>query len=262
MNYEKMINELIEANQLKMDMPKNEKAREELLRSLMTISNPTKLSDSYYTEEAKYLSHKKDEMDLVSIEDIKEKLMDNIYIYKGDITGVRADAIVNAANSKLLGCFIPGHRCIDNAIHMAAGLQLRNACHELMVAQGHDEAVGKAKITEGYHLPSKYVVHTVGPNMNGPVEMTLDQMRPQLASCYSSTLDAVNIYADIQNVVFCSISTGVFGVDIRIGSEIALKTIREYLNTHDHHLKKIVINVFSQEDYHVYKETANRLMGG
>lgn len=262
MNYEKMINELIKANQLKMDIPKGESAKEELLRSLMTISNPTKLSDSYYDEESKYLMYKKNNMDLCSIEDIDEKLMENIFIYKGDITGIQADAIVNAANAKLLGCFIPGHRCIDNAIHMAAGLQLRNACHELMLDQGHDEAVGKAKITEGYHLPSKYVVHTVGPNMNGPVKMTLEQMRPQLASCYTSTLDAVNTYADIQNVVFCSISTGVFGVDIRIASEIALKTIRDYLNAHNHHLEKIVINVFSQEDYHVYKETANRLIDG
>ncbi len=258
MSITSMIEELIAVNNLKMSVPKTVPEQEELLDALRTISVPSELSEVYYKAESLYLQGKTRSKDIISITDIEERLTENIYIYKGDITTIQADAIVNAANEKMLGCFIPGHRCIDNAIHMAAGLHLRNDCHTLMVRQGQDEPVGQAKVTKGYHLPSSYVVHTVGPNRHTVGRGGEDEIREGLRQCYLAILESVASYEDIRTLVFCSISTGVYGVPIEMASKIAIETIGQYLQHARHHLEKVVINVFSEEDYNVYKLKAEQ----
>lgn len=253
-----MIRELIDVNNMIVDIPEVDLEKDQMLKALMTISTPAQFSDIYYDFEKEYLERIGQKKVIVKSEEITEELLENIYIYKGDITSIKTDAIVNAANEKLLGCFIPGHKCIDNAIHMNAGLHLRKACDDIMVEQGHDEEVGQAKITKGFNLPSKYVIHTVGPNVNGRVKLSPTQVEEQLKACYKSILEAASLYEDINEIVFCSISTGIYGVDIELGSQIALSTINEFLQTRQHHFKRIIIDVFSGEDYNEYKRNAKK----
>lgn len=255
-----MIKELMTVNHFNDVMPEDYNKKVEILRALMTISIPTSLSDTYYDLEKEYLDRLDINKIIVESDDIKEEILPNIYLYKGDITAIKTDAIVNAANNKLLGCFIPGHKCIDNAIHMSAGLHLRNECHDIMLTQGHDEEVGQAKITKGYNLPSKYVIHTVGPNVNGGVPLTGEEVTDQLKACYISILEEADKFEDINEIVFCSISTGIFGVDIRQASRIAVSTINEFLTTRQHHYKRIIIDVFSEEDYIEYKRNAKEYL--
>lgn len=257
MNY--MINELMTVNKLSGDVPELLEDKKLLIRNLMTISSPIKLSDTYYEYEQEYLQFINKNKSIVDVNDISEKLLENIYIYKGDITSIKCDAIVNAANEKLLGCFIPGHHCIDNAIHVNAGLGLRHECYELMTEQNHDEYVGLAKMTKAYNLPSKYVIHTVGPNVNGYKQYRKEELITDLTSCYTSILEEASGYEDITTLTFCSISTGIYGVDIQLASRIALTTISDYLKSHNHHFKRIIINVFSEEDLDVYKKQATSI---
>ncbi len=237
-----MIDELIQKN--KLEINKDDFVKHILLKTLMTISTAD-LSEKYYEYEKYYLEDQLE--DLIDIDHISERLANAIFIYQGDITRIKADAIVNAANEKMLGCFIPNHHCIDNAIHLSAGLQLRSECMEIMSKHGTDEPVGQAKITSAYNLPSKYVIHTVGP------KHFECRIKNKLKSCYLSILRAADHHKDIENIVFCSISTGIFGVSIDQASEVALETIDEYMRSENISLKKIVIDVFSKEDYDVYK---------
>ena len=150
-----------------------------------------------------------------------------IILWQGDITRLDADAIVNAANSQLLGCFRPGHNCIDNVIHSAAGLQLREECAEIMRRQGHEEPTGQAKITGGYNLPAKYVLHTVGPII---MERVTEEDCELLASCYRSCLKLAEENS-LKSVAFCCISTGVFRFPKEEAARIAVSTVRESLKT-------------------------------
>lgn len=168
-------------------------------------------------------------------------------LWQGDITTLRIDAIVNAANSALLGCFSPCHACIDNIIHTRAGLQLRRDCHALMQAQGHEEPTGHAKITPAYNLPCRYVLHTVGPIIEGvltPNDCAL------LASCYQSCLDLAVAYG-LESVAFCCISTGVFHFPQQRAAEIAVQTVTDFLRT-NRTLKQVVFNVFTDADAVIY----------
>lgn len=245
-----MIKELLIINNINVDIPDSITEKEEMLKTLMTITPPVILNDDYIKAEQVYLSKKMMAKEVVEVETLKDELLKNIYIFKGDITCLQADAIVNAGNEKLLGCFVPGHHCIDNAIHLSAGLQLRQACNEHMIKQGYDEPCGRALVTSGFNLPSKYVVHTVGPNIHtGISQKEADEL---LEQCYLSVLDSVK-NLDVKTVVFCSISTGIYGMDIERASEIALNTINQYLKNNEHKLSRVIINVFSQEDYNVYK---------
>lgn len=162
------------------------------------------------------------------------------------------DAIVNAANSGLLGCWSPGHHCIDNAIHTFAGVQLRAECARLMDEQGHAEPTGSAKITGSYNLPSTHVIHTVGPIANGRPS---DEHRTQLASCYRSCLELA-AKNGLYSIAFCAISTGVFAFPKEEAARIALRTTREWLDSHEENMT-VVFNVFSEEDYSIY----SRLLG-
>ena len=174
---------------------------------------------------------------------------DKLVLWKGDITTLAADAIVNAANDRLLGCFIPQHRCIDNAIHSAAGIQLRLACDDLMKEQGHLEPTGQAKITQAYNLPCRYVIHTVGPIIDGAVT---PEAAGLLASCYHACLDAAAAQTGIRTLAFCCISTGEFRFPKAQAAGIALRSVREWLGTHPDSLGRVIFNVFTQEDYDEY----------
>lgn len=170
-----------------------------------------------------------------------------LVLWRGDITTLEAGAIVNAANSALLGCFLPCHRCIDNAIHSAAGIQLRLACHALMEAQGHDEPPGGAKLTPGYNLPARYVLHTVGPKVKGTLTQT---HRDQLAGCYRSCLDLARDQG-ISSVAFCCISTGVYGFPREAAAAIAVETVLEGLDRAPE-IERVIFNVFEEKDYDIY----------
>ena len=212
------------------------------LRALLNVTMPYDLSDEFYSkqdEAIKEIVSKKEIFDV-------EELNNGISLYKGDITLIKADAIVNACNNKLLGCFVPGHHCIDNAIHSFAGLEVRRDLMKVMEEQGHDEENGKCKVTKAYNLPSKYIFHTVGPIYSGSKRDNID-----LESCYLSclvTADKMNL----KSVVFCSLSTGIFGFPIEKASEIAIKTVKKYLESENKNIKKVIFNLFSDGDYDVY----------
>eukprot|EP01097_Dermamoeba_algensis_P009730 TRINITY_DN6979_c0_g1_i1.p1 TRINITY_DN6979_c0_g1~~TRINITY_DN6979_c0_g1_i1.p1 ORF type:complete len:652 (+),score=123.43 TRINITY_DN6979_c0_g1_i1:78-2033(+) len=172
-------------------------------------------------------------------------------IWKGDITTLKASAIVNAANSAMLGCFRPDHPCIDNAIHAQAGPQLREDCLSLMKLQQNEEETGVAKVTRAYNLPSQYVLHTVGPIIANRQPTT--EQQEDLARCYTSCLDLAAQIPQIESLAFCCISTGQFAFPARLATTIAFRTVMKWLDSHSTQssrggLKHIIFNVFSSED--------------
>lgn len=175
----------------------------------------------------------------------------HLVIWRGDLTRLAADAIVNAANSRLLGCFIPGHACIDNAIHRVAGPALRLACHEHIRAQGYPEPTGTATLTPGYHLPARFVAHTVGPVVGA--DAPLERDAGLLASCYRSILDACH-GRGLSTVGFCAISTGVFGYPKRDAAVVALATIRDWLTGHPGTTVRPIVSAFTETDLVIYRE--------
>ena len=211
-------------------------------RALQNITMPYDLSDELYLKQDKVLKEILSKKEVVDA----KIFSDGISIYKGDITLIKADAIVNACNSKLLGCFVPGHHCIDNAIHSFAGLQVRRDLIKVMEDQGHDEENGKCKVTSAYNLPSKYIFHTVGPVYSGSNQDDID-----LKSCYLSCLKMAD-KMKLESIVFCSLSTGIFGFPIEKASSIAVKTVKEYLKKENKTIKKVIFDVFSDRDYEVY----------
>lgn len=198
------------------------------------------LQDAYLQEK---LTHKR----VLGLSDLQE-VEPQIYLWQGDITSLEVDAIVNAANSQLLGCFVPHHRCIDNAIHSQAGLQLRLACYQLMKAQGHLEATGQAKITPAYNLPANYVIHTVGPIIQTEVGPQDEEL---LASSYQKSLELA-VEKGLTSIAFCCISTGEFRFPQKPAAEIAIKTVRAFV--YDHPQLQVIFNVFKDEDREIYQE--------
>ena len=178
----------------------------------------------------------------------------HLRLWRGDITTLAADAIVNAANSQMLGCWVPGHHCIDNAIHTFAGVQLRAACARIMDAQGHEEPTGTAKITPAYNLPAKRIIHTVGPIANG---RPTDGHREQLAACYRSCLD-VAAEQSLESIAFCCISTGIFGFPHKEAAAIAVRSVRDWLDAHDANMT-VIFNVFTSEDEALYAQALGLL---
>lgn len=178
---------------------------------------------------------------------------DQLYLWQGDITTLKIDAIVNAANSEMIGCLIPNHNCIDNIIHTKAGAELRLECAEIMTAQGRKEAVGRAKLTSAYNLPSEYIIHTVGPVVQGGKVSPMK--RDLLAKCYTSCLELAD-KENIQTLAFCSISTGVFGYPKKEAAQVAIDTVKNYIEETKSQVK-VVFNVFGDEDLTIYKELLN-----
>lgn len=172
-----------------------------------------------------------------------------LYLWQGDITTLKCDAIVNAANSGMTGCYIPNHRCIDNAIHTFAGVELRLACAELMEQQGYPEPTGRAKITPAFNLPCKYVLHTVGPIIDGRV---IKADKELLASCYRSCLELA-AENGLESVAFCCISTGEFHFPNEQAAQIAVETVKGFLKTQTS-VKKVIFNVFKDLDKAIYEK--------
>ena len=222
-------------------------SRRMLLRALMNVRPPMELSPEFLKVQDELLSEERERRGVIDAESLPEA-EEGISLWQGDITRLKADAVVNAANSKLLGCFVPCHRCIDNAIHSAAGLQLRDECYHLMLEQGHDEPAGKAKITKGYNLSAKHVLHTVGPIVAG--ELT-DRHCAELESCYRSCLELAE-NEGLHSVVFCCISTGEFRFPNNIATGIAVRTVREFLKG-ARSVRKVTFNVFKDIDFELYR---------
>ena len=251
-----LINYLIEERGERIDIPNNLGDKKALFRSLRNVRLPGDVSDEFLKVQDEFLSNETSNKDLTSVEDIKE-VKGKIALWQGDIVTLKVDAIVNAANSKLLGCFIPMHNCIDNVIHSAAGIQLREECDAIMKRQGMDEEVGGAKITSAYNLPSKYIIHTVGPDIPQGF-LPSDKDCENLARCYMSCLDLAS-HNGLESIAFCSISTGVFNFPQKEAAKIAIKTVENYLKSHETSLKCVIFDVFDDETYLSYK---NLLFGG
>ena len=238
----------LEVERIPDDLP----AQRKLLRALMNIRPPMPLDEKFLRLQDELLSAEVLERGVVKPEDIPH-VDAHIKIWRGDITRLAADAIVNAANEKLLGCFIPLHGCIDNAIHSAAGLQLRAACQKIMAAQGHDEPTGSAKITPAFNLPSKFILHTVGPIIP-PDREPVAAEENLLAACYESCLELA-AENNLRSVAFCCISTGEFHFPNRRAAQIAVSTVKKFLATHD---LEVIFNVFKEVDEKIYREIFTR----
>ena len=216
------------------------------LRALVNVRMPKAASKEFLLVQDEYLQ---EQLRLKGITDFTAltPVAPDIYLWQGDITTLKCDGIVNAANSQLLGCFCPNHGCIDNAIHTFAGVQLRRECAEIMKAQGYEEPTGQAKITKAYNLPCKYVLHTVGPIVCGELTKTHEE---QLADCYRSCL-ALADKNGLQSLAFCCISTGEFHFPNEMAARIAVRTVEEYKRQTGSKIK-VIFNVFKECDYEIY----------
>lgn len=245
-----LINKLLrEQPQYKeISVPKAETEQKRLLRALMNIRRPMPIGGDFLAVQDEYL---KAEIKIKGITDLSSlnPISGDIYLWQGDITTLRCGAIVNAANSEMLGCFCPCHGCIDNAIHTFSGIQLRLECADIMQKQGCSEPVGKAKLTKAYNLPCKYILHTVGPFISGDVTRDDEE---QLASCYRSCL-ALAEEKGIKSIAFCCISTGEFHFPNRKAAEIAVRTAKAF-KENNHSRIKVIFNVFKDTDYEIYRE--------
>ena len=229
-------------------IPVEENARKRLLRSLMNIRPPKPVTKDFLNIQDEYLQGEKTEKGIISLVDIPF-VESGIYLWQGDITRLSVDAIVNAANSAMLGCFVPCHGCIDNAIHSAAGIELRLECSRIMEKQKIEEPTGKAKITKAYNLPCRYVLHTVGPIIYGEVTQKDCNL---LSDCYRSCLELAAEY-QLKSIAFCCISTGEFHFPNEEAAQIAIQTVKDYQKKNPSDME-VIFNVFKDCDYKIYKQ--------
>ena len=234
------------------DIPADEQGQKRLLRALFNVRMPRPAGEDFLSVQDAYLREETRRKGITDFTRLKPVLK-GIYLWRGDITTLRCDAIVNAANSRMLGCFVPCHSCIDNAIHTYAGVQLRLACAQLMEKQGREEPTGSAKITPAFNLPCKYVIHTVGPVVSGPLTMAEEG---QLACCYRSCLQLAE-QNGIKSMAFCCISTGEFHFPSEKAAEIAVRTVREYQERSRGGME-VIFNVFKESDERIYRELFKR----
>jgi len=228
-------------------VPDDRREQKDLLRSLMNVRPPRPISDGFLAVQDEYLQEAIAEKGVTRLADLTP-VNGDLYLWQGDITTLCCDAVVNAANSGMLGCFLALHNCIDNCIHTYAGIQLRLKCAEIMEKQGHEEPAGQAKITPAYNLPSRYVIHTVGPIADGRLTQEHCEL---LASCYRSCLD-IAAENGCGSIAFCCISTGVFGFPKREAAEIAVRTVRDWKSEKGGDIK-VVFNVFKDDDLAIYR---------
>ncbi len=222
--------------------------QKQLLRALMNVRTPQPIGTEFLRIQDEYLQY---EIAAKGITDVAEltPVQQGIYLWQGDITTLKCDAVVNAANSGMTGCYIPNHRCIDNAIHTFAGMQLRLLCDNLMEQQGYPEPAGSAKITPAFNLPSRYVLHTVGPVISGKVKK---YERELLASCYRSCLELA-AENKLESVAFCCISTGEFHFQNELAAEIAVQSVKKFFRLQTG-VKKVIFNVFKDLDKNIYQK--------
>ena len=235
-----------------LELPAGEEEQRQLLRGLMNIRLPKaipakvlKVQDAYLQERSK----QKGTVDSAELP-VKQQIGEgSLCLWQGDITTLRCDAMVNAANSGMTGCYIPNHCCIDNCIHTYAGMQLRWTCEQIMQRQGHAEPAGSAKITSAFNLPCRYVLHTVGPIISGTVTKN---DRVLLESCYQSCLELAEEHG-LESVAFCCISTGEFHFPNELAAEIAVQTVRKFMQKATS-VKRVIFNVFKDEDRAIYEK--------
>ena len=232
-------------------IPTESESQRQLLRGLMNIRAPQRIGTDFLQTQDAYLQDETAAKGITDVNDLTP-IQPGLYLWQGDITTLQCDAIVNAANSGMTGCYVPNHRCIDNAIHTFAGVELRLACAELMERQGYPESTGQAKITPAFNLPCRYVLHTVGPIISGRVTKADKEL---LASCYRSCLELA-AENELESVAFCCISTGEFHFPNEQAAEIAVRTVKEFYKKQSS-VKKVIFNVFKDLDQEIYA----RLLG-
>ena len=246
-----LIRALLRERREDLSVPQEEQAQKRLLRALFNVRPPIPADEEFLRVQDAYLKEETRQKGVTDLADLTP-IRPDIYLWQGDITTLKCDAIVNAANSALLGCFCPNHGCIDNAIHTFAGVQLRLACAELMAKQGHDEPMGQAKLTPAFDLPCRYVIHTVGPIVGGRLtERDCELLR----SCYRSCLAAAD-EKRLESIAFCCISTGEFHFPNERAAEIAIRTVGEYKAETESKIK-VIFDVWKNEDHEIY----DRLLG-
>ena len=237
-----------------LEIPKDTEGKRRILRSLMNIRMPKKLADDVIAVQDEYLKERTFDKGLVELAGIPV-IRNGISIWQGDITRLAVDAIVNAANSQMLGCFVPMHTCIDNCIHTFAGIQLREECNrkmeQLKIKYGRDyeQPTAIPMLTNAYNLPAKKVIHIVGPIVQNKLTPALEK---DLADCYRNTLD-VCMENGLKSVAFCCISTGVFHFPNKRAAEIAVETVQEWLSEHTGYMERVIFNVFKDEDKDIYE---------
>ena len=229
-------------------IPADSERQKILLRGLMNVRRPVRIGADFLQVQDAYLQDETAAKGITDIADLTP-IQPGLYLWQGDITTLKCDAIVNAANSGMTGCYIPNHRCIDNAIHTFAGVELRLTCEQLMEQQGYLEPTGQAKITPAVNLPCRYVLHTVGPIISGIVTKEDKEL---LASCYRSCLELA-AENGLESVAFCCISTGEFHFPNDLAAEIAVRTVKEYLKKQTS-VKKVIFNVFKDLDKAIYEK--------
>ena len=239
-----------------MAIPTNIEDKKVLLRSLMNVRPPKETSAEILKVQDKYLKERNKEKGIVYLKDIKTVPSSNkISVWQGDITNLSCDAIVNAANSRMLGCFVPMHICIDNCIHTFAGVQLRYECNNIMnefrkkYGKDYEQPTSVPILTYGYNLPAKKVIHVAGPIVIGKLTKSLEQ---DLANCYKNVLDMCS-ENNLKSVAFCCISTGVFSFPNERAAEIAVATVTNWLKENGNKMDRIIFNVFKNEDKNVYE---------
>ena len=238
-----------------LETPRDGEGRQRVLRSLMNIRMPGEMAEDVLAVQNDYLKERAREKGVLTPKDIPV-VRDVISIWQGDITRLAIDAIVNAANSQMLGCFVPMHTCIDNCIHSFAGIQLRAECsrqmNELRIRYGKDyeQPTAVPMLTDAYNLPAKKVIHIVGPIVQYELTTALEK---ELADCYRNTLDICRDNG-LKSVAFCCISTGVFHFPNKRAAEIAVDTVVKWLSEHDGQMERVIFNVFKDDDRDIYKE--------
>lgn len=238
--------------------------RRDLMRSLMNIRMPKSISDEFLKIQDSFLQEENKEKGIVELKSIptirekfnsKSEFADKISVWQGDITRLSVDAIVNAANSGMLGCFVPCHKCIDNAIHSSAGIELREECNEYMKKMRKDdkyyeEPTGKAVITSSYNLPCRNVIHTVGPIVDN---VLTESLKNDLIACYESCLD-IALKNNVRSIAFCCISTGEFHFPNDEAAIIAVDTVKQFLKDNNEKFDRIIFNVFKDLDREIYSK--------
>lgn len=242
-------------NYKNVEIPDNIIEKQNLLRSLMNIRMPKKMIDEVIKVQDEYLSYRAKEKGIVKLSDIPV-IKDNLSIWQGDITRLEVDAIVNAANSQMLGCFLPMHICIDNQIHTFAGIQLREECNQQMnklrekYGENYEQPTAIPMLTDAYNLPAKKVIHIVGPIVYDKLTPNLEK---KLEDCYTNTLDMC-LENGLKTVAFCCISTGVFNFPNQRAAQIAVETVEKWSLIHPDKMDRIIFNVFKDEDKKYYEK--------
>ena len=241
------------------EIPQDLESKKRLYRSLCNIREPKPISEEYIKVENEFLQEENIRKGITD-EEVPKSFINykgtEICLWQGDITTLKIDAIVNAANLQGLGCFIPCHKCIDNAIHSASGVQLRVECNKIM-QKIEILQTGKAFITNGYNLPSKQVIHTVGPII---YDRVTEKKIVELKNCYINSLELAK-ENNIKTIAFPCISTGEFRFPKELASKIAIETVKEYLDINEKYFEKIIFNVFSEEDYSIYLKNLRGVYG-